>query len=274
MRPGAQPGDRALDRAGAEDQHRDIERQDEERDENPAAPSAERQRRADRTDEAETGRSERHGGHERAIARGVDAHKEGEEGRDDDERQTSDDPMRQDLRHDDELERWRGEGESFEGAVLVIGEEEAVEREQGGQQRGHPDNTGTDARQERRGGTDAEGKENDGKDEKADDHRGVAALAHRKTQIAPDNADEGAGEARRRVPRLFARPGGGRGCGGRAHGGESGKPASARSISALARRDGGPFRFAGHGQATSGGSDMRIASTLPPVVRPNSVPRS
>src|SRR5712692_4776256 len=112
---------------------------------------AERQRRADRTDEAETGRSERHGGHERAIARGVDAHKEGEEGRDDDERQTSDDPMRQDLRHDDELERWRGEGESFEGAVLVIGEEEAVEREQGGQQRGHPDNTGTDARQERRG---------------------------------------------------------------------------------------------------------------------------
>ena len=30
----------------------------------------------------------------------------------------------------------------------------------------------------------------------------------------------------------------------------------------------------GQGQVTSGGSDMRIASTFPPVFRPNWVPRS
>jgi hypothetical protein len=29
-----------------------------------------------------------------------------------------------------------------------------------------------------------------------------------------------------------------------------------------------------YGQAASGGSDIRIASTLPPVFRPNAVPRS
>lgn len=32
--------------------------------------------------------------------------------------------------------------------------------------------------------------------------------------------------------------------------------------------------FAAHGHFTSGGSDIRIASMLPPVIRPNLVPRS
>ena len=70
----------------------------------------------------------------------------------------------------------------------MIGLEQPVERQQSRQQCRHPDDPRPDALQDRRLRTDAERKQHDGEDEKAEHETGIAALAQGEAQIAPEEA--------------------------------------------------------------------------------------
>src|SRR5579883_2102085 len=176
MGPRGKAADRRLDGGDAEDQHGNVERQDEQREQHAAAPRAQTQRRADGADQAQGGRAERHAEKECRITRGIEMQEE-----------------RQHLRHQGQ----RHQGKRLEAAILVIGLEDAFERQESGEERRHPDDAGRNARQERRLGADAEGEKNDGQDEERHHRRGIAALAQGQAQVARDEPAEGAHAARR-----------------------------------------------------------------------------
>ncbi len=95
--------------------------------------------------------------------------------------------MRQCLGQNGEFKRQRRQRDRLEAAILVICEEEPVEREQRGEQGRHPDDARADPRQQLRRRPDPEWEENHGKNKKGDDHRRVAALAQRQPQVAANH---------------------------------------------------------------------------------------
>src|SRR3546814_12008733 len=84
----------------------------------------------------------------------------------------------------------RGQQDLLEAAVLEIGEEEALQRQQHGEQRHHPDDAGGDARKEVRLGPDAEGKERCSQHEEQHRKPGAGARAKRQAEDTPDNPAE------------------------------------------------------------------------------------
>jgi len=96
--------------------------------------------------------------------------------------------MRETFRQHLRFERQRQQGEGLEAAILVIGLEQALERQQRCEQRRHPDNARRNALQQLGLRSDAEREQHHGQHEERDHHRGIAALAERQTEIARDQA--------------------------------------------------------------------------------------
>src|ERR1700730_13178362 len=73
----------------------------------------------------------------------------------------------------------------------MIGLEQAVERQQGREQRGDPYDPGSDALEDRRLRTHTQRKQHDRQNKKAEDDSGIAAVPQSEAQVAPEEADEG-----------------------------------------------------------------------------------
>ncbi len=99
--------------------------------------------------------------------------------------------MRGAFRENRELERKAREREHFEPAILIIGLEQPVERQQGREQCGDPHDAGADPLQHRGLRTDAEREQHDREDKETEDEAGVTALPQGQAQVAPEKADEG-----------------------------------------------------------------------------------
>ena len=184
-------GSACLDRAGAEDQRRHIERQDQQRQQDTLPPRAEGQRRGDAAEQAQ-----RRGADQQAQTTGSGS----PPGRD---RRTSartglisasGSPVdTQCAAHFASAASSSGSGDKrdqVEPAILVIGLEQPVEGQQRRQQRRDPDDPGADARQNFRLRADPEREQHDGQHEKAEDEAGIAALAQGQPKIAPEQAEK------------------------------------------------------------------------------------
>src|SRR5262249_50487413 len=76
-----------------------------------------------------------------------------------------------------------------EAAVFVLRDEQPLERQQGGQERGYPQHAGADTREDVRLRPDAEWKQQCGQYVEDEHQHGIAALAQRQPQIATDEGE-------------------------------------------------------------------------------------
>jgi hypothetical protein len=183
----AESGHRRVDRTGAENQHRDVQRQNQQRQQHAAAAYAEGQRRTDRANARQSWCADQQGQgqHCQRIAGQVELdpqyrcqyH----------QRQTGDQPVRHDLADDDQAERLRCQRQLFQRAVAVVVGKQPRQRKHRRQQRGNPQHTGRQLAQLVRFRTDAEWEKADDDDEK--EHRGndVGLSSHRQSQVATDD---------------------------------------------------------------------------------------
>jgi hypothetical protein len=89
--------------------------------------------------------------------------------------------------------RMRAEHELFQGAVLEIGTEHAVQGQQGGQQGGNPDNPRTHGLDQPGIAADAQGKQAGDQDEEQQRIHQFGPAAVGEGQIPPQQQSEGAG---------------------------------------------------------------------------------
>ena len=176
--------------ADAEDQHRNVERQHQQRQQRAAAPGADRQRRPDGADQGQRWRAEKHGENEGGEALGAHVEEQGEHRGGDDQQHPRRQPMGQGLGEDDGLERQRPEDQKVEISILEIGLEQALERKHRGKQRRDPDDARADAGENGGIGPDAEGKENHGEDEEGHHHGAVGPPPQRQPEVTGDEERE------------------------------------------------------------------------------------
>ena len=84
--------------------------------------------------------------------------------------------MGQALGQDQDTERGRGQGQEFQAAVLEIGEEQALERQQDRKQSGHPKDPRGDAQQNVGRRTDGEREQRGDQNEEQHHGAGIGAL--------------------------------------------------------------------------------------------------
>ena len=126
-----------------------------------------------------------------AIASRFEIEEQAEQRRRDDQRQAGGDPVRQRFRQHGEFERRASHQQQIERAVLVIGGEQPVEREQRGEQRADPQDRGADALEQREIGPDRERRERHHDEEEQHAHQRAAADAHGEAHVAEEESGEG-----------------------------------------------------------------------------------
>ena len=114
----------------AEDQHRHVKRQNEQRQQHAASPKPEGEARTDCRDEAHGRHAGKHGSTSSGIGVDRQIEQEPENGREKSERNAGRHPMGKALQRGDKLERqWPG-GEHIQRAVLIVVVKDAVGGEQ------------------------------------------------------------------------------------------------------------------------------------------------
>ena len=124
------------------------------------------------------------------MARSSRLRNSAEQRRGDHQRQAGGEPMRERLGRDREFERRRAHHDQIERAVLVIGGEQPVEREQARQQRAEPQDRRADAREQREIGPDRERHQRHDDQEEQHAHQRAAADADRDAHVAHEQGGE------------------------------------------------------------------------------------
>ena len=179
-----------FDRAHAEYENRNIERQDQKRDQRAAAPQADGQRRPHGPDQAEDRRSQQERNDQDDEAVGAHVQKEREDRRGGGEREPGREPMRRGLGQHDELQRQRAEHQLLQAAVIMVGDEEAIQRQERREQRRDPDGAGRNTAEQAELRPDGEGKERHRNDEENNRHQGADTAPHRERKLAADKPEE------------------------------------------------------------------------------------
>ncbi len=96
--------------------------------------------------------------------------------------------MRDCFRQDRGFQRESRERDQVEAAIGVIGSEQTVEADDGGEQRRDPDDPGSNPAQQLRLRPDAEREQQHSEHEKPEDEPHLAALAQREAQVAANEA--------------------------------------------------------------------------------------
>src|SRR5581483_8453636 len=120
----AAAGRRRLGGAGAEDQRRQIERQDQQRGQHAGAPGAQGQGGGDRTDQAQRRSADQEAEDQDRNRRRVGIDDQRQERRDHRQRQAGGQPVRGAFGEHGEFERQRRQGQQVEPAIGVIGGEQ------------------------------------------------------------------------------------------------------------------------------------------------------
>ena len=169
-----------------------ISGSDEHREDQAAAPDRGRQRRPDGADEGERRRADekRRGGGQHRLRRQGD--EQAEQRRRQRQRQPGRQPMGERLGQHHELERQRRGEQQVEGAVLLVGLEQAVETDQGRQHRGQPQDRRADTGEQVQVGPERERHERDQHQEEDQPERPRAADPRRQLHVARDDRREGA----------------------------------------------------------------------------------
>ncbi len=178
------------------------------------------ERRAQRADGTEGRRADEQRRGQRHIGLWRQIEEQRHQRRQDGEGQTRGQPVRGDLGGGERFQRQRREREEIEAAVLEIGLEETVERQQAGQHRGDPEHAAGDAAEQLEVGADAQRyQRGDGGEEGERQERAAAARARRggrrgrgwqRTRSCGTEGEAGAGGLQR-----FMRGGDGDAAGGR-----------------------------------------------------------
>ena len=129
-----------------------------------------------------------------------------EERRDEHERQTGHQPMREALRRGDDAQRRCAKQHLLERSVGVIGGKKATEREQGRKERRDPDHAGADGAQKIGLGTHAEREEARHDDEEEKRGADVASPAKRKQEVAVNDPARRVEHQASSITRLAAIP--------------------------------------------------------------------
>ena len=98
--------------------------------------------------------------------------------------------MRGDLGERRDFQRQGRQHDQVEAAVLEIGLEQPIERQQGRQHGRHPQHTSGDARQQAQIGADAQRHQRDDTREEGERQRGTAPCPYRKTDVAREQCEE------------------------------------------------------------------------------------
>src|SRR5207237_1694595 len=134
-----------LDGRGTEDQRRNAERQGEQGEQSAAAAGPQRQRRGETADQRQRRRADQQGGAQRGEALGLEPEGHAQKRRQDGKRQAGHNPVSGALGQRRELERPGRQQQQIERAVLMVGREQAIERQQRGEQRRAPQHARRDA---------------------------------------------------------------------------------------------------------------------------------
>ena len=127
-----------------------------------------------------------------AHRRQFDIEHEAEHRRDHDQRQGRRQPMRDGLGRDRQFERHGAHHQQVERAILVIGGEQPVERQQAGEQRAQPQDRRADLCQQFEVGADGEGHHRDHDEEEQRADQRAAADAHGQPHVANEQGGESA----------------------------------------------------------------------------------
>src|SRR5215831_13308748 len=183
--------DRArLYRPRAKDQRRNVERQDEKRQDDALTPRAKAQRRGDAADQAQRGGAHQQAHEQKRDRARIEIDQQREKRACQSQRQARRHPVRGAFGEYCKLERKVRKRQQIEFSVPIIRLEQPVERQQRREQRRHPDDAGTNALQDLRLGTDPKREQDDRENEEPEDKSGVAALAQGEAQIAPKQAEK------------------------------------------------------------------------------------
>ena len=154
--PNDNPGDRGLRGGDAEDQHRDRQRQHQHRQQQSAAMQRHRQRRADHAGKGQRRRARQQRQRDRRGRERVEIEQQPQHRGGDDQRQSGGQPVRQRLGGAGQFQRRPAHHDQIERAVVMVGHEQPVEREQACQQRAEPEDRRSEPRQQRQIGSDRE----------------------------------------------------------------------------------------------------------------------
>src|SRR5690606_17967356 len=130
---------RRLQGATAQDQYRDIQRQDQQRQQQATALEADRQCRPYRAQQAQHRRTQQQRAQQHGQAVGRQAEHQRQQWCQQYQRQPGKDPVRQHLGQHQQRQRVRRQYPLLQRAVLEIAAKQAVQREQHGQERRDPD---------------------------------------------------------------------------------------------------------------------------------------
>src|SRR5580704_5124465 len=181
-----------FDGTGPENQSRHAERQSQQGQQGAAAPRPQGERSGQSADQRERRRPDKKRGRERQEAGSIEAEGDAQEGRQDDQRQAGHNPVSRALGQRRELERPGRQQQQVERAVLVVGREQAIERQQRGEEGGAPQDTRGDARQQVGLGADAERKQHGRYDEEGEHDGDIARTPPDKAQVTRNQSGEAA----------------------------------------------------------------------------------
>ena len=169
-----------------------------------AAPQRHRQRRADQADEGQRRRAGEQRQRDGAAGLAVEVQEQAEQRRRDHQRQAGGEPVRGGLGGDREFQRRVAHQDQVERAVLVIGGEQPIERQQRREQRAKPQDRRPDAAEQREVGPDRERHQRDHDQEEQHADAAAAADPDREAHVADEQRQQ-AGSCGVSEPQLLGR---------------------------------------------------------------------